>query len=326
MNTNSPKSARAGTQTVEAFECSTCGLANDARSYGRRLRGDIVVTKCSHCGVSGLLPAPTSDQLREHYSSYYLTQGHSPERLQHLSNRHKPVFDYLLRHAVHQGRLSVLDYGFGAGAFLHHVAARGHTAFGADVSTSNLEQLRRLSCDMGLEIEAVEVSAENFLALAGQSFDVVTLFQVIEHVPKPLVLLKGLTQYQDAGGLLYVECPNDRAALCAIKRLLPSYYETPTWGSLKYPEHLHGFTRHALSALYERLGYEMVECGDYPYHDGFHQVESEFWWPRLRDNAKARSLFGLSRSAVPAFDYLMSKAFGAGSGLLPSGEKKARTS
>lgn len=302
------------------FQCAVCGSANDAHSSLRRLRGGVTVTRCRRCGVSGLLPIPTAEQLQEHYSQYYLTQGYSPQRLRYLSDRHKPVFDFLLSHAPGEESINVLDYGFGNGAFLRHVADRGHTAVGADVSEGNLEQLRRLGDD-GLKIEAFAVSAEDFSALDGRSFDLITLFQVIEHVPKPFALLEGLTRHQHSGGLLYVECPNDRAALCTIKRVLSSYYEGPTWGSLKYPEHLHGFSRQALSRLYERLGYEMLECGDYAYRDGFHQVEGEFWWPRLRDNAEALSLFGLSRSIVPAFDHLMSRAIGGGSGLFALGRK-----
>lgn len=271
--------------------------------------------------MSALQPTPTPAQLDAHYSRYYLTQGYSAERLKAVSDRHRPVLDYLTARAPRSGPLQILDYGFGAGAFLLHAAARGHQAVGADVSVGNLDQLHRFAAEQSVNIDIVQVSPESFSALDGRSFDVITLFQVIEHVPSPRALLQQLARYQQPGGLLYVECPNDAAALCVLKRTLPPMYSVPTWGSLKYPEHLHGFTRRAISILYERLGYEMVECGDYAYCDGFHQVESEFWWPRLRDNTNW-SLFGLSRSAVPVFDGMMSRGFGAGSGLFALGRKK----
>jgi hypothetical protein len=93
------------------------------------------------------------------------------------------------------------------------------------------------------------------------------------------------------------------------------------WCSLKYPEHLHGFGRQSIAGLLRASGYDVVDCGDYAYRDGVHQVESEFWWPRFRTPGHRLSLSQAGRAMVPVFDQMMSSCFGSGSGLYALGRK-----
>jgi 2-polyprenyl-3-methyl-5-hydroxy-6-metoxy-1,4-benzoquinol methylase len=295
--------------------CRACG-AEATPAVVRRLDRGIAVTRCSACSAAALVPRPTDEALREHYAKYYLTRSTLDSRQERLIEMHGPIVDYLASHVTRKRRCSFFDYGFGSGSFLRQVAARGHEAFGADISSQNVKQLWETCRREGLSIGMVDLSTGNLGQLGRDRFDVITLFQVIEHVPDPLELLRSLSRFQTGGGLLYIECPNDASVLARAKTLVQRLLRRGTmWRSMKYPEHLHGFNRKAMSALLRAAGYEVIDCRDYGYCDGIHQVEGVFWWPPFRENPRWYKPYWFSRSLVQLFDRAMSRSFGAGSGL-----------
>jgi 2-polyprenyl-3-methyl-5-hydroxy-6-metoxy-1,4-benzoquinol methylase len=276
------------------------------------------------CSVTGLWPLPDQDELARHYANYYLTRTSDAERQDRLVDLHRGIVEYLLGQERLPARPSFLDYGFGSGSFLRCVARLGHQATGADVSSQNVVQLRETAARDGLAIDAIELTGGSLAALAGRRYDVVTLFQVIEHVLHPLELVSELSRLQAPGGLLYIECPNDDAVWAGAKTVIHRALKHDSWNSLKHPEHLHGFNRRAITSLLASAGYDTVEVGDYGYRDGLHQVESEFWWPKLGHGRKGRSVSGVVRSAIPLFDRLMSAGFKAGSGLFALGRRDGK--
>jgi SAM-dependent methyltransferase len=201
------------------------------------------------------------------------------------------------------------------------VAREGHRAAGADLSTQNVEHLSAVTAAESVHMDLVDLSVASLEAVRKRRFDVISLFQVIEHAPDPHQLVGSLAQLQDSGGLLYLECPNDAAAFAMLKRLVHRMRPSLMFGSMKFPEHLHGFHRRAMTALLDSCGYSIVDLGDYHYRDGVHQVESEFFWPRLRD-AATMSPRNMMRSLIPVFDHAMSALFGSGSGLFALGRKR----
>ena len=280
------------------------------------------MTRCATCTSTGLWPIPGPDELRRHYASYYLTRVDDPGRQDQLVEFHKGVFDYLLAHVAGATPHRFLDYGFGGGAFLRYIARQGHCAAGVDVSTQNVRQLSETARRDGISVQLVDLSVGTLNDLGAHRFDVVTLFQVIEHVPDPSGLITRLARLQDPGALLYLECPNDGAAWARFKNPLHLARGTSAWSSLKYPEHLHGFTPFSIGVLLRASGYEVVDCGDYAYRDGVHQVESEYWWPRFSSKPRSRTTVGLVRSLIPLFDRVMSTCFSSGSGLFALARKR----
>jgi 2-polyprenyl-3-methyl-5-hydroxy-6-metoxy-1,4-benzoquinol methylase len=307
-------------QASEA-RCGACGVEGSHHRVGRLTR-DVVLTRCRNCTVVALEPRPSSDELARYYAEYYLTRAEDRERLDRLVALHAPIARYLLGQVATRP-CAVLDYGFGSGTFLRQVARLGHRAFGADVSSQNAAQLQASARAEGLQIQLVDLSTNGFTVGDVDYFDIVTLFQVIEHVPEPLALVKMLARYQHPGGILYLECPNDPAVLSRAKNVLRAWpSRRHMWRSVKYPEHLHGFNRRAIRTMLSEAGYTVMAVGDYAYCDGIHQVESECWWPPLRSNPRWFTPHGVSRSLIPMVDQMMSWALGAGSGLFALAQKR----
>jgi len=314
--------ASTGPRLIDVGCCGVCHTTRPSLAV-RHLSPEVLVVRCVDCDVHALYPKPSAAELQKYYAGYYLTRAEDEFRQQRLIDLHAPVVDFLLGMLPDGRPHAFLDYGFGNGAFLQQVAKRGHLAHGADISVGNVRHLAESSESKGLDIRVVHLVSEHLSVLEPLRFDVVTLFQVIEHMIDPLDLIRDLANFQRPGDLLYIECPNNAAVLARIKNLIdPLLPRKLTWGSLKYPEHLYGFTKHSLSRLLEAGGYQLEICRDYAYCDGIHQVEGKYWWAYLSEKKKTYSLYDLARTAIPAFDRLMSWMVGGGSGIYALGRKR----
>ncbi len=102
---------------------------------------------------------------------------------------------------------TILDFGCGNGGFLARVRKVASLAVG-------LEPERRLETYFAQEQLSVFLSLDE----VQQSFDVITLFHVLEHLPDPIGVLKQLTTKLNNNGCLIVEVPNAGDVLLTLYR------------------------------------------------------------------------------------------------------------
>lgn len=115
--------------------------------------------------------------------------------------------DYYGRHLTRSrvgapGRL--LDIGCGNGAFLARAADAGWKVQGCEVDSKAVAACRSLGIDM---IEGDAFAPQ----LAEQSFDVITMSHVIEHVHDQPALLQRAHDLLHTGGWLWLACPNPQS-------------------------------------------------------------------------------------------------------------------
>jgi SAM-dependent methyltransferase len=105
----------------------------------------------------------------------------------------------------------VLDIGAGFGAFVIAARRSGLDAVGVEVALFEVEYARhRVAADLpGTDPEAVFHLADGReLPFAASTFDAVTLWNVLEHVPDARHLLAQAARVLKPGGLAYLICPN----------------------------------------------------------------------------------------------------------------------
>ncbi len=102
----------------------------------------------------------------------------------------------------HAGGRDLLDIGCAQGFFLFSASKAGYTARGVEISQDAVAYARN---EFDLDVEAKPFEELRF----GEAhFDVVTLWQVLEHVPHPLVMLKEVHRILKPDGLVVVSTPN----------------------------------------------------------------------------------------------------------------------
>ena len=138
-------------------------------------------------------------------------------------------------------------HGFGNGSLLFTVQEFGFDPVGIDLRKDSVAAMRAFG------IEAHNTDLERFEDRQG--FDVVSLCDVLEHMPYPTVGLERAHALLNEGGLIFVSMPNTDSTLW---RDLDARNVNPYWAEL---EHYHNFTRKRLYRLLEETGYEPLRYG-----------------------------------------------------------------
>jgi 2-polyprenyl-3-methyl-5-hydroxy-6-metoxy-1,4-benzoquinol methylase len=140
---------------------------------------------------------------------------------------------------VREGRL--LDVGAAGGAFVAEANARGFDASGIEPVPSFARLARE---QLGVNVR--DGSLQD-VQLEQASYQAITLWHVLEHVPNPLAELDRLAQALAGGGILAVEVPN---AISAVAVHMGS-----SWPSLEPTVHVNQFTPTSLGVGLERAGF-----------------------------------------------------------------------
>jgi SAM-dependent methyltransferase len=197
-------------QTTELTEipCPICNSKNCKAIYSRADSLDIV--SCQSCSFRFVQPQPSQPELNRFYQQGYFSGGHDFHQGEDYFNSRKRAIAkeqvtgwQFLKSNVDLSQKKLLDLGCADGALL--VLARQYGAsqvVGVEVSAAAADYGRK---QYGLEI--LESSADS-LPLANQSFDVVTAFDLIEHVRHPAQLFREVCRVLRIGGVFVGGCPD----------------------------------------------------------------------------------------------------------------------
>ena len=231
-------------ETVSEKRCPTCQVVMRPAGWtvteAEAGRTPIAVLRCSVCG---LVTTPWTFEDPEEAASLYAQYSYGSETAWDIP----PATRYSLRRWVRQmepfRRLNRwLDVGCGAGALLRAAVEHGWHAEGTELSTVAAERLRS-------EGFVVHVGFLTNLGLPIESFDVVTMIELIEHLADPMEDLRSIQSLLRPGGALFLTTPNARSLRCRLF----GFRET-----LGPPGHLWGFTPKALRKLLRRVGLRPV--------------------------------------------------------------------
>ena len=244
MTTGDHMTRRADTQTrrVHVERCPVCDSperrstlkARDAVSLH-----EFDLVRCRVCGAVYVDPRPDDEALGTYYADYYGGGRHPFLKDLFMAARARK-----LGRAPRGGRL--LDYGCGRGDFLLAARRHGWEGMGVERSGTPIMELRE---NLGLTILTPDALGE----VPDASFDAITLWHVLEHLPEPRVQLTELHRLLRPGGRLLVEVPNFGGWLARIGG--------DVWYHLDVPRHLIHFDRGSLAHLLRGCGFEIARWG-----------------------------------------------------------------
>lgn len=174
----------------------------------------------------------------------------------------------------------VLDVGCGGGLFLALLAQRGADVVGLEVDPARAAYARDRH---GLHIECRPVESERLAERYAQGFDVVTLWDVIEHVNFPQRTLAAARRLLRPGGHLLIDTPCRDSFYHRVGKLTYALSggRYPTFLDIMYSDHPFGhkqiFATGEMRDLLKRTGFEVQRL------EKFHELSfpNEFYLTKL---------------------------------------------
>ncbi len=163
--------------------------------------------------------------------------------------------DFLDRFVVgRSGRL--LDMGCGLGFFLKRMSAyKAWDAYGCEISAAAVRYARHT---LGLEKVACARLDEAPWPVA--SFDLITLWDVIDHLARPDALLKHCHNLLTRNGLCFIRTPNIAMHLPRARVKALVWGERPDMAYLQPHDHLHHYSSSAIRTLLVHNGFSRVQA------------------------------------------------------------------
>lgn len=186
--------------------CKLCGSheLQVIGTHGRNFQ-KLTTTICTGCGLIHSYPIPTKEELDNYYNKQYRSDYkgvYTPQRKHILrySRMSMTRIKQLLEFASKGQKL--LDVGSGSGEFAYIASLSGFDANGLEPHQGYSEYTRKT---FGIPIITAPLEKADILP---ESYDVITLNHVLEHLQYPLTSMNQLNRWLKMGGLLAVEVPN----------------------------------------------------------------------------------------------------------------------
>jgi SAM-dependent methyltransferase len=246
------------TPTFESVPCNLCGSEDLQTIYGARkdferdpaladkfrASSDELLTqplvRCRQCALLFVNPRISSGSMLDGYAAgddhAYVSQ--MPSRVRTFARTIRRIN----RLRPDKGRL--LDVGTAAGAFLKAAKDDGWDVTGIEPNAW-LAEWGRTHYGVTIHVGSIDE-----VTLPAEGFDVVALWDVIEHTPDPMHVLQRARALLAPGGLLVVNYPDIGSWIArAMGRRWPFLSSV----------HLYYFTRATIRAALDRAGFEIID-------------------------------------------------------------------
>lgn len=224
----------------------SCHICGEDKTRLIKKEGAWEVVQCKSCSFVYVTPLPDEQFLHHHYQTYLPTGDISIEQWRTMMS---DVFKRSLnaietRYGFNRGTL--LDIGCGYGFFLELARQRGWRVYGVEPCA----HARAYATSKSLEVDSKNIFAR---AYKDETFDVVTLFYVLEHLPDPLRYLKEINRILKPGGLLLARVPHTTPLVKFLKILgIPNrLYDVPS--------HLSDFSPSTIAMALAKTGFNEIQ-------------------------------------------------------------------
>jgi len=195
--------------------------------------------RCPSCSLVWQSHPPTPEDMHLHYTDAY-------HKLISVGGQNSPQRWGFRRAALMQYKQSgaLLDLGCSAGSFLEFMRSEFWKLYGIEMSVECARTAERTS---GAQVFVGDVLEAPFRP---ESFDVITCFDVLEHLYEPRQVMAKVGEWLKPGGIFYVLVPNIDSAEA---RVFGTY-----WHGLELPRHLFHYSPASLRNLAKTAGLSEV--------------------------------------------------------------------
>lgn len=238
--------------TIHYTNCPVCGSAaiNPLLTVKDHSvsKEEFVIWQCSNCSLRFTQDVPDEDSIGTYYqSSDYISHTNTSkgainrlyQRVRNYTLNQKA--DLIIAQTVKRG--NILDLGAGIGAFLNTMKEKGWEVTGIEPDEGARQQAKNL---FGLELNGTAVLNQ----LPENSYDVITLWHVLEHVHQLHSYVERLKALLKTNGKIFIAVPNYGSLDSSIYKLY--------WAAYDVPRHLYHFTPKAMDVLMKEHGLKVI--------------------------------------------------------------------
>ena len=233
---------------METVSCNLCG-STESTLYeeltDRFSKENFQLEKCSNCGLIYLNPRPTISEIERYYPSNYEPHRRNGDATAawHQDRLRQIQLNFVEKFHPHQGKM--LDIGCSTGDFLVTARERGWQVEGIELVEA-AAQIARETHQLDVRVGAVEsiLNEEN-------SYDVITMWDVLEHLFDPQKIISKCATALKSNGKLIFAIPN----LDSYDRRLFG----KDWVGWEAPRHLYFFANETLGQVLDHSGFDLIE-------------------------------------------------------------------
>ncbi len=244
---------------MEAVNCDLCGSNQTKVLFIEKdllhgFDGTFTLRRCETCGLMYLNPRPTAVEIQRYYPETYAPYQSlvddpawwiRSDFLYGQWKNYQALKSYLLSKS---GRL--LDIGCAAGGFLAAMRRWGDwDLYGVEIDARAAVHARD-----ELDLNVIEGTLHE-AAFENDFFDIVTMWNVIEHLHHPQSTLEEIARIIRPGGVIAVSTPNPHS----LERYIFGRY----WAGWDAPRHLYIYSPEVLKRALERARFEVIHIRSY---------------------------------------------------------------
>lgn len=233
-------------------KCPWCG--SDKAQINLWLKDDFLtkedfhICECLNCGLLYTMPRPPKEKIGDYYKSeeYY---SHQENKKGFIPKLYEAVKKVNLKHkygmatkGIQPGKL--LDIGCGVGDFIHTAETKGWECTGVEPSEDAQNIARQ-------RIKACIIQSQDLEKLEDESFDIITMWHVLEHVDNLKWQVEQLHRLVKPNGRIVIAVPN-------YKSYDGQFYKEK-WAAYDVPRHLNHFNKQTITKIFKANGLTLTK-------------------------------------------------------------------
>ncbi|MBT7237867.1 class I SAM-dependent methyltransferase [Candidatus Woesearchaeota archaeon] len=240
------------------FSCDLCGSINFKELFrtsenekgpaffpSSDVIGNDLIVQCKECKLSTVHPLPDEKKIIEEYSEYVDERFANQAKGREItSNRN---LEYIEKF---KERGEILDIGTANAPFLHIAKKRGWTVTGIELNKYLIKWAKE---NYNLDIKQGTIFENTF----NKKFDVITLWDVLEHVSSPSKTLEKCNLLLKQDGLFVINYPDYQSWIAKmLGKKWPFYLSV----------HIYYFDRRTIKKILNKAGFKVIKIRPHIQH------------------------------------------------------------
>lgn len=224
------------------------------------LKEDYLVVRCKKCTTYYVAPEIpfTGEEWKLLYNEGYFalqTQWLIKTRKKELQQRIN-----MLQKSAGKSKINFLDVGCGEGNALILASGKGWNTTGIDITDNRITEAKK-------EVISFKEGGLLELQLPAESFDIIYMDSVLEHVLNPLDYLNEIKRLLSPGGVVYIGVPNEDSLQNYVKKVIYSLTGkaaiAPQLKPFDTPYHIVGFNKKSLNIAFQKCGFKVLKMRNF---------------------------------------------------------------